>query len=693
MEKVFMDVQEEQINAWKNFILNLPHNKFVTLMELNLGKMESPFNKQKLIQRLMAFLQKTSTKEAIIKSLDEHDILFLKVLKESPDMPYGILRMLFIDSFSNIEFERIISNLEERLLIYQCNAEQNFPAYDVTPFLKESLQIILEKNIFLMPEKITEDKPQEILVNDTFLCAFLSFYFQNTGNAILKVDGLLKKKTIKQLVKIFPIAEDNLILLEYVISACVNLSLIRRQESTFILRPEAIKNFAKLHNKEKYIYLLAGAMPSFSKEHFQVIVFAISKFLSSIKFGAHYEKKDLKFYFLSLFVSKIENIYLIYQFLDSVNSYQNRFDLVEVALAFGLLCEDEQGLVFLNPKTREEEQAPSKPIIIDQSFDVTVLPNANLNDLIDLIPIIEPVSIQTIGKFRISKQACLKNFEKEMPVEEMCERLENASCKEIPKSIFASINEWHKKITSISLYKGFVVQVTKEQEKFFEYNAKLKKMLRKKLADGVYLLNISDIEEFEKAIKSAKLDFVFYKKKLHPQAFGGREFKRLDVNFGNDNKEDNENSFITKDDWIKEQKQRKAEHKLIEEKLKAKLENQILSAYAKEYIISCIEDKTIFSEEQIINSPYLNMKEEHAMGLDFSGKIRLIQKAVRDGIPIAIETRRNNEMETIYGKSAELLGNSKNPLLFMEIPDEGIKMGFPVAEISKVILLPFSIFS
>ncbi len=692
MPKIFMDAKEEQIDAWKNFILNLPHNKFVTLMELNLGKMESPFNKQKLIQRLMSFLQKTSTKEAIIKGLDKNDIILLKAIHDSGSLNDSNLILLFSNKVSSKSCSELIANMEARLLIYRrYNQAEARPYYEITPFLKESLEPLLEKNIFLMPEEITKDSPQEILVNDTFLCAILSFCFQNNGNSILKVDGSLKKKTIKQLVEIFPDVNEHLITLEYILSACLNLSLMRRRETSFIINTEKCKNFAKLSNKEKYIYLLAGAMPKFSSEYFQSFVFILSKFLSAIEFNAHYSKKDLQFYFLILFVSQIENTYLIYEFLDAVSEYQNRYDIVDIALSFGLLCEDEKGLVFLNPKICEEEQAPTKPIIIDQSFDVTVLPNANLRELINLIPIIEPVSIQTIGKFRISKQACWKNFEKEMPVEEMCERLENASCKEVPKSVFASIHEWHKKITGISLYKGFIVQVTKEQEKFFEYNAKLKKMLRKKLADGVYLLNIYDIEEFEKALKSAKLDFVFYKRKQPVQTFGRGAFRRLDLNFGNENNKKNE--FIKKADWLKEQKQRKDEHKLIEEKLKTKLKNQTLSSYARNYIISCIEDKTIFSEEQIINSPYLNMKEEHAMGLDFAGKIRLIQKAIRDGIPIAIETRINNEMKTIYGNPVELYGNKTKPLLFMKSPDDDSTRLFPVAEISKVTLIPFSIFS
>ncbi len=686
-----MDAQEEQIEAWKNFILNLPHNKFVTLMELNLGKMESPFNKQKLIQKLMSFLQKTSTKEAIIKGLDRNDLILLKSIHDSGGISESNLIMLFSSKFSQKHCIQVIANMEARLLIYRRYVQSEArPIYEITPFLKESLQALLEKNIFLMPEKVFEDEAQEILVKDTFLCAILSFCFQNSGDSILKVDGSLKKKTVKQLVEIFPDVKDNLITLEYILASCLNLSLMRSRDASFIIHTEKCRKFSKLSNKEKYVYLLAGAMPKFSKEYFQEFVFIISKFFSSVEFNAHYSKKDLQFYFLLLFVQEIKNTYLIYEFLDAVNEYQNRYNIVEIALSFGLLCEDDKGFVFLNPKIRGEDEAPAKPIIIDQSFDVTVLPNANLRELIDLIPIIEPISVQTIGTFRISKNACLKNFEKEIPVEEICDKLEKASSKEIPKSVFTSINEWHKKITSISLYKGFVVKVTQEQEKLFEYDAKLKKLIRKKISDGVYLLNIYDIEEFEKAIKSAKLDFVFYKKKMPPQPFGRGDFRRLDINF--ENKSENKN-FIKKSDWMKEQKQRDTEHKLIEAKLKAKLEGQTLSSYAKDYIISCIEDKTIFSEEQIINSPYLNMKEESAMGLDFSGKLRLIQKSIKNNIPIAIETRRKNEMETIYGKSVELLGNSQSPLLFMEIPDEGIKKGFPVAEISKVTLMPFSIFS
>ncbi|MBI9100408.1 MAG: hypothetical protein JEY91_18145, partial [Spirochaetaceae bacterium] len=62
---------------WRKIILSINDNSFFDLMRNYLGQIETPFNKQELINRLINFFNKEQTRETIIEILDEWDISLL----------------------------------------------------------------------------------------------------------------------------------------------------------------------------------------------------------------------------------------------------------------------------------------------------------------------------------------------------------------------------------------------------------------------------------------------------------------------------------------------------------------------------------------------------------------------------------------------------------------------------------------
>ena len=62
---------------WKEAMLRLPERTFFVLMRLYLGEIKTPFNKQRLVEKIGGFLSKPDTQQAIIESLDRLDILIL----------------------------------------------------------------------------------------------------------------------------------------------------------------------------------------------------------------------------------------------------------------------------------------------------------------------------------------------------------------------------------------------------------------------------------------------------------------------------------------------------------------------------------------------------------------------------------------------------------------------------------------
>ena len=67
----------DSYDDWKEALLRLPDRTFFDLMRLYLGEIKTPFNKQRLVEKLAGFLSKPEVQRIIVKSLDSLDILIL----------------------------------------------------------------------------------------------------------------------------------------------------------------------------------------------------------------------------------------------------------------------------------------------------------------------------------------------------------------------------------------------------------------------------------------------------------------------------------------------------------------------------------------------------------------------------------------------------------------------------------------
>ena len=57
----------EDIISWRESLSLLPDNHFFDIIRIYLGEIKTPYNKQKLIEELSAFLRKDSNKQNIIR--------------------------------------------------------------------------------------------------------------------------------------------------------------------------------------------------------------------------------------------------------------------------------------------------------------------------------------------------------------------------------------------------------------------------------------------------------------------------------------------------------------------------------------------------------------------------------------------------------------------------------------------------
>ena len=669
----------KDVVEWRESIVKLPDHQFFDLIQLYLGKIKTPFNKQRLAEQLSAFLRKSAIQEKIAESLDSYDILILKAVSEIPNPTQIVLSIFFSKKISYSELSEKLLNAEERLLLYRIQNNDGDKIYKINPILQKIIEPFLSTNLFFMPEKTGQVKSKEININDTALAGIYSFCIHN--EAVLKNDGSFKKKYEDLIKEVFPWLSEKTKHIDSIFLACESLGLIFRTENGFAVQKAKWGAFSQLSKLERLVYFTAASLFKMRKENLQKLVIILFEFLNSFYPDAYYEEEDVEQFFLLLcmqnFSSAIQNE------IGNENILHTSF--IETAELFGILCREEN-LIYLNPELFKNAEEPQKPLLIDPSFEVTVLPDSNLKNLLPAAECMEPVLIQTTGKFEITKKACSKIFQSELTSENVYKILSDAAGHEIPQNIRVSINEWYKNFTSLELYSGFVVSVNKEKEKFFELDTPLKKLVRKKIAEGVYLLNVQDLKDFEQTVYKSGLEFIFYKNKPL-QSSSVRNFQSLNL-FSQKEKKD----YTKKLDWVKQQKERENKYSKTLSQLSAILKGLHLTKEDAKAVSSRINRKAIITEEQLKDGVFKFTKKE-ASGLDFLGKQKIAEQAILGKHILEIELHTEKGKEKISGVPEEILKQEKDAVLILACGNLNDKLKISIAHISKIKLIQNSIFS
>lgn len=647
----------DEITVWKESIIQLPDNSFFDLMQLYLGKLQTPFNKQKLIERLSAFLSKLSIQEIIAKTLSDSDILILTAIEELHEPTQSILVRLFEKKIPYRQLYDFLLNMEERLLIYREKKSENEKVYKINPLLKKTLKPFLDKTVFFLAEKKEILTVNELNINDTFFASLYSFCFHN--GLIFKNNGIIKKKCAEKLIRIIPCLAQKENIIENIFSACENLGLLFKSETNTVLQKQKWKAFAELNSIEKHAYFLTASVFKLRKENIQILSQLLIEFLYFFEPDCLYERNDAEFLFFFLCAKMLDNTYLQPEVMQE-NFEHKITELIDILVFYGIIC-TKKNLIYRNPEYKISSAEPKKPLLIDSSFEVTVLPDSNLNKLLDVCEAMEPILIQTAGRFKITKKTCARFFQNGFSGIELFDMLVRLTDHSLPQNIIVSISEWYSDFTAISVYSGFVVSVSKEKEKLFMHDTPIKKLVRKKLGDGVYLLNIHDIKEFEQAVILGGIEFIFYKDK--PDKYiSNRGFQKLNLNIKKENFKLKE-----KKEWTKEQIKRNSDYKTVIDELNLCLNEKNLSEDDKKNIHERINRKAIITKEQITNIPTKFEKSE-AGGLDFFGKQRIVETALAGNKFLEIHLVKGTKTKKIVCM----------PQQVVKYPDDAVLIGYSV---------------
>lgn len=658
------------INHWADAFEAMPEQQFFKLIRLYLGEVQTPYNRQRLISQLASFIKNAENTQSILSYLDKKDITFLTAIYLIPNVSQQTL----LDFFSGIgisDFYATLSNLSERLIIYSTKDKySDNVCYHINPILFEPLKPYLSIESIFPEHKIENHFVEDsFCLSQNFLAAFISYIRINKIGC--KNDGTIKKNDFTKLEEIFL---EQICYLQLLVNAFLNLSLLKDDGKSFILNNSRIEEFAKLSQFEQYSLLCVASCCHFSREGLRKYAQLLMNVLNSIPEEGFSAKEVLRLLVLastqkenkSSFGAKSRFSQILEQTKikeQSENSNQesnvsaNLFEvMIESAISFGLLTFS--GTTENGTKIYKKNKLPElipitdnipKVLNIDSSFTVTLMPGLSLDSLLPLLSFISIKKSGIVTEFEITRQSISVGFDEGWNPNSIFSELEKFINYELPQNLKINVLEWYKSYSSARLFSGFVLKVTDSNIAIAENNPKIKKYIKEKLAEGIYLLDISIDSDIKTFIKDSGLDFLGKIQQAEPSP-ESLSFPKLF---------ENPSVLISLEETLKSSNKKtlnvKESHQKIT-KLEELVKQKEISQQQKESLLYKISNRLILSENQL-NSTSIRTEILEADGMDFAGKNHLIEVAIKedDMMELTFPSGNSSGFFTIVGKPLKIL--------------------------------------
>ncbi len=667
-------MNENDIADWKEAFSSLPDKQFFNTVRLYLGEIKTPYNKQRLSEQLAAFIRREENLSSMLTLLDSFDIKVLTAISLIPNATQESLADFFHGESTVTEISAEIINLTERLLIYRQKAPYSEKEYlKINPLIRDNLNPYLD-----MAQIFPDYKAETFSIDDVFtlspnlLAAFIT-YIKIRGISC-KSDGVIKKNDIKRLSEIFNGKEK---LIQLLMNAFVNLSLVYENEkdNSYHLDFQRTQKFAELPEIQQYALLCAAAVSRFSKDGLKKEAQLLIDCLASIPEKGCTRQIILRLAFLlgtytedgnaSAKKSRFSRILEAARMEAGAEPEQNAELLdrmIDCALEVGLLQKTGKTAEGLELYKSAEElfaannssltndsllyathEALPKVLNIDSTFTVTLMPGLKLKNLLPLTDFLLVKRCGVVTEFEITRQSVSTGFDNDLNPDLIFERIEKYTNYQIPQNLKINITEWYNSYSSAQLYYGYVLKVTDSNIPLAENNPNIKKYIKEKLAEGIYLLNLPAGTDISSFIQESSLDFLGnVKTSASKSEFTSfpllRQGRKPHVLEAQNQTATKKTSMVEADKLLKE--------------LKASLNSLEMDKPAKESLAHRISSRLILSTAQLKNAS-IRTEILEADGMDFSGKVHLIEAAVKDEDLMEIRLPSpdgNGSFFTIVGK-------------------------------------------
>jgi hypothetical protein len=303
--------------------------------------------------------------------------------------------------------------------------------------------------------------------------------------------------------------------------------------------------------------------------------------------------------------------------------------MIDCAMEFGLLqklgkTENDEELfkaAAVAVSTSQPGSKLPKVLNLDSTFTVTLLPGLPLSMLLPLTDFMMIKKCGVVTEFEITRQSAANGFDAGWNPDTIFDCISNYTNYQIPQNLKINITEWYNSYSSAMLYHGYVLKVRENNISLVEKNPNIQKYIKEKLAEGIYLLSIPAGQDISEFISESSLEFLGNVKSSETKS----EFSSFPLL--RDGHKITARLSAVSDTETKKTSVPEAD-KLLK-KLKASLASQDMEKQLKESLTHRISSRLILSENQL-KTAAVRTEILEADGMDFSGKVHLIEAAVKD---------------------------------------------------------------
>ncbi|MDR0641970.1 MAG: hypothetical protein LBG07_05870 [Treponema sp.] len=520
-------------DQWKSAMMTLPEDVFFDLLRSVFGHVKTPFNKQNLLSDLAAFLSREDIRRNIAAYIDEADAQVIAAVALLGNPSAAELEQFFADDGMGIA--ALLLNLEERFILYRYR-EGGTLRLGLNPVLEPVLAAIAGDMSRLFPSLPSEAAGNpaggrgEISLDDRFFAALISFVLEE-GN-LFRTEGRRAENRLRRKVqdagrRLFPGLD-----LEQAIRGLLCLGLCRFAPADAAVLPEdtsgapppereslnveerALESFAGLEPRHRLIYWAAGLClgtdpvpePQLLREKIRNLARLVDRLFDFLSPGRLYPLQTLRRMFF---------------FLERESGGTSAVDIAGLCAALartGLLCGTAladglaDGLAYGFPAPagvsagQDTPAEPGGPVLtLDAPLFCLVYPGIEFADALTLAYFTAARETGRIFRFEITRESCLRGFERGLGAADMGELLARLSGNPVEDPLLWTLRDWEKRSAEVSLFEGAVLALSPERRYLTEAEP-LAALIRRELAPGLYLLDSGD--QAAEALRKAGVDIV-----------------------------------------------------------------------------------------------------------------------------------------------------------------------------------------
>ncbi|TFG81508.1 MAG: hypothetical protein E4H20_09675 [Spirochaetales bacterium] len=322
-------------------------------------------------------------------------------------------------------------------------------------------------------------------------------------------------------------------------------------------------------------------------------------------------------------------------------------------------------------------------IVVEESHEIRILPEAGPKVRAFVSAVARLESTGLVWTATLDKDAALAAFAWGFRADDIVERLAAYSGQPLPQSVRFSLDSWEAAGLSVRLRSGIVVALDGHHAAVLEHTPRAHGLIREKLAEGVYLLHAANLKDAEKALNGLgiRADVRGLREAGPAVAWTEAELASAPSIM----------SFIPQPMVISPGTAiLESRRPGIIAAMLARLYTLDLTVDAKAAMADRIRAGYILSEDQLISAdppPDASV----ASGLDYPGKVRLLERALRECAGVEMDCLDGDNRYRITGWPREIQRNPEG----LSVVIQGVNTearSIPVRAVSKVRLIQTDLF-